>query len=150
MIFLSLGLLSCVPALSTAFLSHNSSSLEDLKHARWSSFVYSQVEGTTERPRLCVFRSNKHIYAQVIDDSKMHTLASASTVQKPISEEIDYSAGPTIVSRIMLSLYSFIQNGKIHLHFSHRWLRKSLAYINSREMSKVVFYYIFMSQKFLN
>ncbi|XP_060178518.1 large ribosomal subunit protein uL18c-like [Lycium barbarum] len=54
-----------------------------------------QVEGTPERPRLCVFRSNKHIYVQVIDDSKMHTLVSASTMQKPISEEFDYSAGPT-------------------------------------------------------
>ena len=57
-----------------------------------------QVEGTTERPRLCVFRSNKHLYVQVIDDTKMHTLASASTMQKPISEEFDFSAGPTIVS----------------------------------------------------
>ncbi|XP_073157664.1 large ribosomal subunit protein uL18c-like [Henckelia pumila] len=62
------------------------------RHAR----IRKKVEGTTERPRLCVFRSNKHIYAQVIDDSKMHTLASASTVQKPISEEFDYSSGPTI------------------------------------------------------
>ncbi|KAL8555431.1 hypothetical protein ACS0TY_003296 [Phlomoides rotata] len=60
--------------------------------------VRKKVEGTPERPRLCVFRSNKHIYAQVIDDSKMHTLASASTMQKPISEEFDYSSGPTIVS----------------------------------------------------
>ncbi|XP_060173960.1 large ribosomal subunit protein uL18c isoform X2 [Lycium barbarum] len=57
--------------------------------------IRKKVEGTTERPRLCVFRSNKHIYVQVIDDSKMHTMASASTMQKPISEEFDYSAGPT-------------------------------------------------------
>lgn len=62
------------------------------------SLFFSQVEGTPERPRLCVFRSNKHIYVQVIDDSKMHTLASASTMQKAISEEFDYSSGPTIVS----------------------------------------------------
>nr|POE87045.1 50s ribosomal protein l18, chloroplastic [Quercus suber] len=58
--------------------------------------IRKKVEGTTERPRLCVFRSNKHLYVQVIDDTKMHTLASASTMQKPISEEFDYSAGPTI------------------------------------------------------
>ncbi|KAJ6830117.1 50S ribosomal protein L18, chloroplastic-like isoform X2 [Iris pallida] len=58
--------------------------------------VRKKVEGTTERPRMCVFRSNKHLYVQVIDDSKMHTLASASTMQKPISEEFDFSAGPTI------------------------------------------------------
>ncbi|CAL5384238.1 unnamed protein product [Camellia sinensis] len=55
------------------------------------------VEGTPERPRLCVFRSNKHLYVQVIDDTKMHTLASASTMQKPISEEFNYSSGPTIL-----------------------------------------------------
>lgn len=47
---------------------------------------------------MCVFRSNKHLYVQVIDDTKMHTLASASTKQKPISEEFDYTSGPTIVS----------------------------------------------------
>ncbi|KAK1380473.1 50S ribosomal protein L18, chloroplastic [Heracleum sosnowskyi] len=58
--------------------------------------IRKKVEGTTERPRLSVFRSNKHIYVQVIDDTKMHTLASASTMQKPISEEFDFSAGPTI------------------------------------------------------
>ncbi|CAF1931430.1 unnamed protein product [Brassica oleracea var. botrytis] len=42
------------------------------------------VNGTTERPRMCVFRSNKHLYVQVIDDTKMHTLASASTKKKPL------------------------------------------------------------------
>ncbi|KAK3189985.1 hypothetical protein Dsin_029546 [Dipteronia sinensis] len=62
------------------------------RHSR----IRKKVEGTPERPRLCVFRSNKHLYAQVIDDTKMHTLASASTMQKPISEELDYSSGPTI------------------------------------------------------
>ncbi|XP_026457359.1 50S ribosomal protein L18, chloroplastic-like [Papaver somniferum] len=58
--------------------------------------IRKKVEGTPERPRLSVFRSNKHIYAQVIDDSKMHTLASASTMQKAISEQLDFTAGPTI------------------------------------------------------
>jgi hypothetical protein len=59
---------------------------------------WSQVEGTPDRPRLCVFRSNKHLYVQVIDDTKMHTLASASTMQKPFAQDFDYSSGPTIVS----------------------------------------------------
>ena len=42
--------------------------------------VRKTVSGSTERPRLAVFRSNKHIYAQVIDDLTGRTLASASTV----------------------------------------------------------------------
>ncbi|XP_010551121.1 PREDICTED: 50S ribosomal protein L18, chloroplastic [Tarenaya hassleriana] len=62
------------------------------RHSR----IRKKVSGTTERPRLCVFRSNKHLYVQVIDDTKMHTIASASTKQKPVSEEFDFTAGPTI------------------------------------------------------
>ncbi|MQM22469.1 hypothetical protein Taro_055521 [Colocasia esculenta] len=58
--------------------------------------IRKKVEGTPERPRMSVFRSNKHLYVQVIDDTKMQTLASASTMQKPVSEEFDYSCGPTI------------------------------------------------------
>ncbi|RVW55604.1 50S ribosomal protein L18, chloroplastic [Vitis vinifera] len=68
--------------------------VKDLSSSR--SWNIEKVEGTPERPRLCVFRSNKHLYVQVIDDSKMHTLASASTMQKSISEELDYSSSPTI------------------------------------------------------
>ena len=44
--------------------------------------VRSKVSGTPERPRLSVFRSEKHIYCQIIDDTKGVTLCSASTVEK--------------------------------------------------------------------
>ena len=40
--------------------------------------VRKKINGTSERPRLCVFRSNNHIYAQVIDDVAQHTLVAAS------------------------------------------------------------------------
>ena len=41
--------------------------------------VRAKIFGTLQRPRLAIFRSNRHIYAQLIDDSKSHTLASASS-----------------------------------------------------------------------
>lgn len=50
--------------------------------------VRARVTGTTERPRLNVFRSNKNIYAQLIDDSQGTTLASASTVDKELALEV--------------------------------------------------------------
>jgi len=57
------------------------------RHRRHSR-VRAKVEGTTSRPRLCVFRSLNHIYAQVIDDSQGHTLASASTLDPEIKSEV--------------------------------------------------------------
>jgi large subunit ribosomal protein L18 len=51
---------------------------KDHRHRR----VRKKVRGTAARPRLAVFRSNKHIYAQVIDDVGGSTVASASTVEK--------------------------------------------------------------------
>lgn len=48
--------------------------------------VRAQVRGTSERPRLHVFRSSRHIYAQVIDDSVGKTIASASTKEKGLSK----------------------------------------------------------------
>jgi len=46
--------------------------------------VRAKVKGTTSAPRLCVFRSLNHIYAQVVDDTRGHTLASASTLEPEI------------------------------------------------------------------
>lgn len=46
------------------------------RHAR----IRRRIKGNAERPRLAIYRSNNHIYAQVIDDYKHHTLAAASTL----------------------------------------------------------------------
>ncbi len=46
------------------------------------------LSGTAEKPRLCVFRSLKNIYVQVIDDDKGHTLVSASTLEKVLQPEL--------------------------------------------------------------
>jgi large subunit ribosomal protein L18 len=55
------------------------------RHAR----VRKRVYGTPERPRLCVFRSLKHIHAQIIDDIQGHTLTSASTLDADVRAKLD-------------------------------------------------------------
>ena len=67
----------------------NSRRLRLIRHAR----VRKRVTGIPERPRLCVFRSLRHIYAQVIDDTNGHTLVSAS------SEEAQGSGPKSAVSQ---------------------------------------------------
>ena len=54
--------------------------------------------GTSERPRLCVFRSAKHIYAQVIDDFNGHTLAAASSLEKA-AQKADKTSGKITVAK---------------------------------------------------
>ncbi|XP_061338157.1 large ribosomal subunit protein uL18c-like [Gastrolobium bilobum] len=84
------------PSFSLSFVveAQTRTSTEDrvARHKR----IRKKVEGTPERPRLSVFRSNKHLSVQVIDDSNMHTLASVSTMQKTVAEEFNYTSGPTI------------------------------------------------------
>ncbi|ACK72099.1 ribosomal protein L18 [Gloeothece citriformis PCC 7424] len=60
---------------------------------RRHSRIRRKVEGTPSRPRLAVFRSNNHIYAQVIDDVAQHTLVAASTLDKDLKGE--FSSGAT-------------------------------------------------------
>jgi len=55
-----------------------------IRHAR----IRKKVVGTTDRPRLSVFRSLKHIYAQVIDDERGRTLAAASTLDPELREQL--------------------------------------------------------------
>ena len=61
-----------------------------------------RVEGTESRPRLAVFRSNIHIYAQVIDDVTGRTLAAASTVEKELRGSASTkTAGAAVVGRLI-------------------------------------------------
>lgn len=52
--------------------------------------VRTKVRGTSERPRLCVFRSAKHIYAQIIEDTTGKTLVAVSTVSKDVAGGLDF------------------------------------------------------------
>ena len=60
--------------------SRNRAEVRSAVHRR----IRRKVRGTTERPRLAVYRSLNHIYAQLIDDEKAQTLASASTIEKTL------------------------------------------------------------------
>ena len=55
------------------------------KHRR----LRNHISGTAERPRLAVFRSNNHMYAQIIDDTVGNTLVAASTLQKDVKAELE-------------------------------------------------------------
>ena len=59
--------------------------MREKKHMR----MRNRFSGTAERPRLAVFRSNNHMYAQIIDDTVGNTLVSASTLEKSVKAELE-------------------------------------------------------------
>ena len=63
--------------------------------------VRKKVIGTTERPRLAVHRSNRHISAQVIDDARGHTLASASTYEASLRTKAGNIEGANEVGKLL-------------------------------------------------
>jgi len=89
------------------------------RHAR----VRGRVSGTIARPRLAVFRSNTTLYAQLIDDAKGHTLASASsamiskgtTMEKAsgVGETIAKAAGGLGITRVVFDRGGFTYTGRI-------------------------------------
>lgn len=58
--------------------------IREKKHSR----LRNSLSGTSERPRLSVFRSNNHMYAQIIDDTVGNTLVAASTLEKDVKAEL--------------------------------------------------------------
>jgi large subunit ribosomal protein L18 len=74
------------------------------RRQRRQRHVRHRLTGTTERPRLAVFRSSKHIYAQVINDANGTTLASASTLDPEIRSQQAYGgnkAAAAVVGRVV-------------------------------------------------
>jgi large subunit ribosomal protein L18 len=74
------------------------------RRLRRQRHVRKRLFGTPERPRLAVFRSSKHIYAQVVNDENGTTLASASTLDPEIRKEVGYGgnkAAAAVVGRMV-------------------------------------------------
>ncbi|MDR0880831.1 MAG: 50S ribosomal protein L18 [Clostridioides sp.] len=62
--------------------------------------VRKKVAGTVARPRLCVFRSSKNIYAQIIDDANRVTLVSASSLDKDVKESVSYTGNKDAAKKV--------------------------------------------------
>ncbi len=65
----------------------------DVARSRRKKRVRKKIRGSSEVPRLCVFRSSKHIYAQIIDDSSGRTLVDASSLSKELAPKIGAKGG---------------------------------------------------------
>lgn len=63
--------------------------------------IRSTVQGSEARPRLAIFRSNKYIYAQVIDDVSGKTLAAASSLQKGLREQLEGKTGGVVAAQLV-------------------------------------------------
>lgn len=71
---------------------------------RWSkkkASIRKKINGTTERPRLTIYRSAKHVYAQIIDDTTGKTLVSTSTLSKELREEAKKTPGRLAVCKLV-------------------------------------------------
>ena len=82
------------------FKKRDRNEIRVIRHAR----VRKKISGTPEMPRLCVYRSNKYIYAQVIDDTKGITLVSASTLDPQLQgqlEEVDKKGAAKLVGKLI-------------------------------------------------
>ena len=62
--------------------------------------IRGKVRGSSERPRLAVYRSNENIYAQIIDDTNHHTLATASTVEPEIKSKLSCGSNQTASTEV--------------------------------------------------
>lgn len=101
------------------------SKIREKKHLK----IRNRFSGTAARPRLAVFRSNNHMYAQIIDDTVGNTLVSASTVQKDVKAQLEktnnveaaVALGQTIakkaieagITKVVFDRGGFIYQGKV-------------------------------------
>jgi len=78
--------------------------IQNKKHDRWQkkkASIRKRVHGTPERPRLTIYRSAKHIYAQIIDDTTGKTLVSASTLSKGLRDDVKNLKAPMEICKLV-------------------------------------------------
>lgn len=91
---------------------------------RRKKHIRKSVRGTTERPRVSVYRSAKHIYAQIIDDSTGRTLASASSLKldesggnrdgaRSVGEQLAEAAKGQNITTVVLDRNGFLYHGRV-------------------------------------
>ena len=86
------------------------------KRKRRHRRVRAKINGTAEVPRLCVFRSNKYIYAQIIDDEKNKTLASAKAELKSadkVGEEVAKKAIKQKIKKVVFDRGGYKYHGRV-------------------------------------
>jgi large subunit ribosomal protein L18 len=101
---------------------------KDTARVRRKVRIHKKISGTTERPRLVVFRSNLHIYAQIVDDSTGSTIVSASTLTlkkggenahcnragaELVGKEVARLAKERNISRVVFDRNGYIYHGRI-------------------------------------
>ena len=95
---------------------------KDIRRSKIKFRIRHKVSGTSEMPRLSVFRSNKEIYAQVIDDEKGVTLTAASTLEKAVEKggtksEMAAKVGKLVAERALaagINTVVFDRNGYLY------------------------------------
>lgn len=92
----------------------NTSKLKQMKIARRHKRIRSIISGTSERPRVSVFRSNKFIYAQIIDDEKGHTLAQAQADDaKTAGLDLAKKVKALKIEKVVFDRGGYLYTGKI-------------------------------------
>ena len=69
--------------------------------------VRRKITGTTQRPRLCVFRSANNIYAQIIDDTNRVTLAAASSLEAEVKGAVNHTGNKEAARKVVLHLLAY-------------------------------------------
>ena len=105
--------------------TRKNSSAKDVARQKKKMRIRKKVNGATERPRLCIFRSTKHIYAQVIDDVTGNTLCAASTLDvegtknankdsaTAIGKEIAKRAQAKNIKAVVFDRNGFLYHGRV-------------------------------------